>query len=608
MPRLFACLLLLAAVCAAAGKPSTDPADAKAARAAFDRGVEFHNQQQLDLALEQFERAWHLEPANSDYAVAGAITREQLVSAHLRSGNDLLLAGQRVPALAEFRAALELDPGNAFARQRMSDALDEYAPERIRQLQVVAESNEVEIEPAEGVRSFHYRGDAHGLYEFIGRAFDLDVAFDASFPQGSVKFDVDNADFITAVGLAGQATRTFWTAVTDHQILVAADTTDMRRQMEHSSQRTFYLPGAAPGEITEVVNVFRTMFDIRFIVPSASQSLITVRAPKPVLDAATDWLERLDPSRPQVLLDINAYEVDRTVMRNFGVNLPLQFQIFNIPSSALDILKLPNVQDAIQKIIANGGLTPANLQAIQALLAQFQSLQGSPFLAQNFFAVGGGLTLFGVQVSPVTIIASLNDSRVSHLQHVTLRAAQGSATTFHIGDRYPVITSSFSAAAANPQLSAVLPSATGTPLPTFSYEDLGISLKATPQVFTHDLPASDLPASDREDAVGLQLEMNVRALTGQSFNGVPLISNREYRGAIQLRDGEPAVITSMVSFNESSSLSGLPGFSYAPLLSTLSSTKNKQRSETQIMLVITPHILRARESGALNEQWIPRAH
>jgi Flp pilus assembly secretin CpaC len=361
-------------------------------------------------------------------------------------------------------------------------------------------------------------------------------------------------------------------------------------------------------ELTEVVNVFRTMFDIRFIVPAPSQSLITVRASQPVLDAATDWVERLDSSRPQVLLDINAYEVNKSVMRTFGVNLPLQFQIFSIPASALDILKLPNIQDAIQKIIANGGLTPANLQAIQALLAQFQSLQGSPFLSQNFFAFGGGATLFGVLVPPATVVASLNDSRVSHLQHVTLRAAQGSTTIFHIGDRYPVITSSFAAASANPQLSAVLPQATGTPLPTFSYEDLGISLKATPQVFTHDLPASDLPAGDREDAVGLQFEMNVRALTGQSFNGVPLISNREYKGAIQLRDGEPAVITSMVSANESSSLSGLPGFAYTPLLSTLVSTRNKQKSDTQIMLVITPHILRARQTGSPNEQWIPRAH
>ena len=72
------------------------------------------------------------------------------------------------------------------------------------------------------------------------------------------------------------------------------------------------------------------------------------------------------------------------------------------------------------------------------------------------------------------------------------------------------------------------------PFPSVSYEDLGLNLKVKPVIHG-------------DGAVSLQLELQVRSLTGQSHNGVPVISNREYKGSISLSDGEPAVVAGEIS-------------------------------------------------------------
>ena len=83
----------------------------------------------------------------------------------------------------------------------------------------------------------------------------------------------------------------------------------------------------------------------------------------------------------------------------------------------------------------------------------------------------------------------------------------------------------------------------------------------------------------------------MRSLTGQSANGVPVISNREYKGSINLKDGEPAVVAGEVSQNDTLSMSGIPGFGYVPLLNQAMVNNTKQHETDELMIVMTPHIL-----------------
>ncbi len=128
------------------------------------------------------------------------------------------------------------------------------------------------------------------------------------------------------------------------------------------------------------------------------------------------------------------------------------------------------------------------------------------------------------------------------------------------------------------------------PFPSVSYEDLGLNVKAKPTIHG-------------DGAIGLQLEMQVRSLTGQSANGVPVISNREYKGSINLKDGEPAVVAGAVSHNDQLSMGGIPGLGAIPLLNQAMVTNTKQEDDDELMIVITPHIL-AEINRTTPEIWI----
>jgi general secretion pathway protein D len=174
---------------------------------------------------------------------------------------------------------------------------------------------------------------------------------------------------------------------------------------------------------------------------------------------------------------------------------------------------------------------------------------------------------------------SLNESWARSLEHMTLRASQGNDATFHVGTRYPILNASYAPIFNSPQIAQVIGNQSYVaPFPSVSYEDLGLNVKVKPTIH-----------GDRD--VSLNIELQVRSLTGQSTNGVPVISNREYKGSINLRDGEPAVVAGQVSRTDQRSLSGLPGIGVLPVLSSVVSDNTKSEEEDELMIIITPHVV-----------------
>src|SRR5262249_20771667 len=148
-----------------------------------------------------------------------------------------------------------------------------------------------------------------------------------------------------------------------------------------------------------------------------------------LLEGATKFLENLDVSRPQVMLEVNVYEINHTFMRNIGLHIPNQFNLFNIPVAALTALGGQNIQDLINQLISGGGINQANSQAISSLLAQLQNQQNSLF-SQPLATFGGGLTLFGLSLDTLSAQLSLNESSVRSLEHAYLRVSHGNDATF----------------------------------------------------------------------------------------------------------------------------------------------------------------------------------
>ncbi len=571
---------------------SVSSRELKQAGKEFSRGLQYQRGKKTESAFRAFERASSLVPSDMEYATAREIARQQLVLEQLKRGNELMAEQKNAEAVAAFRHAVQLDPSNNFALQRLQDSAGSASPLRRSALPVVERSDTIEIQPRRERRSFHLRGDARQIIEQVAAAYGLTAYFDESAEPRQLRFDVDDTDFRTAVNLATMMSKTFWTPLSSTQLLVAADRADLRQRFDRMGLRTFYVPDAhTPQELNELVNLFRTIFDVRFVTQNAAAFTITVRAPQRVLEAAIRFFEALDNSRPQIMLEVQVFEVNHSMLRALGLDMPLQWSAFNLTSEALALLGQSNIQSLINQLIASGGINQANSTALSALLAQVQNQQNS-LLQQPFATFGGGSTLFAIPWSPTTVNFSLNESRVTSLEHVTLRAAQGNAATLRIGSRFPILNAIFSPIFNTPAIAQVIQTQSfQAPFPSFNYEDLGITVRATPQVH-----------GTKE--VTLKLELQIKSLSSQSLNGVPVISNKEYNGGLRIANGESGVVVGMLAESEQDALQGIPGVASIPGLNQIAARHSKQRSATELLVVITPHIVRSAETGQ-SAIWLP---
>jgi type II secretory pathway component GspD/PulD (secretin) len=198
----------------------------------------------------------------------------------------------------------------------------------------------------------------------------------------------------------------------------------------------------------------------------------------------------------------------------------------------------------------------------------------------------------GLSLDQLSAALSMNQSSVQQLDHVQLRASQAKEATFKLGSRYPILNSSYGLGISNPLISKALGNlASNSVFPTVSYEDIGLTLKAKPLIH-------------RNSDVAMELELEFRTLGAMAANGNPIISNREYKGGILLKEGEPAVVAGMITESDQKSMSGLPVFSTIAGLGALASQRTHQEEADELLILITPHIVRSPESSESPEIWI----
>lgn len=579
---------------AGASCPTPSAEETKQAAEKFQHALKLQKSGKHEEALLAFEDAARLSPRNVEYLTAREISRQQLVYQHLQQGNELTLLQKPVAAAVEFRQALYLDPSNTFAQERLREALDTSAPKREGPLRFSDDTGPITVRPKADRAAFHYRGDTRGLLTQVAQAFGVKTKIDESVRARPVRFDLDSADFAIAMGAAAKVTHTFWVPLAANQIFIADNTRANHQTYDRMVMRTFYLSDITSAqELTEIVNVLRTLFEIRFITQQAGNFSIAVRGPQPAVEAATTFLEASSMQRPQVMLDVQVFQVSHSLAREIGLDLPLQWSMFNISPSLLASLGAStgtNIQDLIDQLFASGGINQSNTTALTALLAQLQSQQTSIF-RDPVATFGKGISMFGVPFLPASANFSFDESNLRSLQHVSIRAGQNLPATIRIGTRYPILNATFAPIFNSSALTSVIGSGNFVqPFPSFTYEDLGVNLKATPRV------QGDL-------SVSLDLELQIRSLSAASLNGVPVIANREYKGNVIIANGQMAAVVGAMDQSDSRVLKAPIGIGQIPVLGRALSNESVERREDELLIVITPHVIRAPETGA--RAWIP---
>lgn len=568
---LFFCLACMAAdkPRSAVPNPGVSKEDKKAAEKEFKDAQDLQRAGKPDDALVAVLKAQELMPGNVEFMTMGEMLRQQIVGEHMEAGNHLAAAGDPTGAAQRFRLALSIDPQNAYAAQRLHDVEPpDGDAEHKHVLQLLASVDQINLQPAPGRKNFHLQGDTRQLYTQIGAAFGVSMEFDQNLTSRVIRFDLDNVDFYTAADIAGKMTKAFWSPISSNAAMVASDTVETRKQYERLALRTFYVGNvSAQTDLNDLVNVMRTIFDMKFVSVQPGQNTITVRAPRDQVEAAASMLDNLMDAKPEIVLNVQEYEIDTDRTRDMGLNLPTSFQVFNIPSEIRRVLG-SDAQSVIDQLNRTGHIDPSTISP-----SALANLAGSPLLGP-FLIFGKGNGLTGITAPPISAKLAFNSSIATNLEAMTLRAIDGEAATFRIGTKFPIVNSTFS----NVALSTRGQIQVGN-TPQFTYEDLGITLKATPHYHANG-------------DITLVTDLKIEGLGTQQINSIPDITSRSYVGTITVHDGEQSVITGLLSEQELRSIQGFPILSNLPGLKTVLGSNSKERIHNEILIVITPHVVR----------------
>jgi len=201
----------------------------------------------------------------------------------------------------------------------------------------------------------------------------------------------------------------------------------------------------------------------------------------------------------------------------------------------------------------------------------------------KFLAFGGGASIIGIGLAGSEFFATYSNSSSRKIFDSTIVVSNGQTANFHVGDQYPIPQAISAASIQSPSIY--------NPIGPINFVDLGLVLKLTPKI-----------ASD--GAIAIDVEAGVKALGTQTFNTVPSVLQREYKGNVLVREGESAVIAGLDSDAQSVTRNGLAGLSQIPGLNQALSENTRDTQTSNTLIVIKPTVTRLPVSPDLSPQYL----
>jgi general secretion pathway protein D len=534
---LLVCTVILAVQSAPAAKGSS----------LSSKGADAEAREDYEAAYTFYNDAYQHDPKNLEYRAATMRTRVLAGSQHVHRGQLLREEGKLEEALTEFRKAAVIDPASFIAQQEirrtlvMIDAAKAKASMPVRtseptELQKRLESAipPVELTPlSSALISIKLTGDAKTIYQTVGRLAGINVVFDPEYTSHSINVDLVSVSLPQALEILGYQSKTFWRALTPNTILISPDSIAKRKESEQNILMTYYLTNLAqPADLTEVTGLLRTTLELTKVTAVPSLNAIIVRGTPDQVAIAGKLIDDMDKAKPEVVIEVAVIQITRDRLRNLGTTLPTSATVTMSAGGA------------------SGSATLSSLQTINS-------------------------NNFTVTLPTATVTALFSDSKGKLIQNPQIRATDGQKATLKIGERVPIATGVSSSTLTSSALTQT----------QFQYIDVGVNIDITPHVHANN-------------DITLKISLDISAVDSeQSVGGVtqPVIGQRKIEHEIRLKEGEANVLAGMLEDTNSDSSSGWPLLGQIPILRYLFASRNTDRNQSEVVFVVTPHLVRAPE-------------
>jgi general secretion pathway protein D len=518
-----------------------------AASGAMRAGRQAERLEDHDRAVVEYTRALRDQPDNRDARLALDRAKLRASLEHFGRGRRLSNAGRLEESLVELQMASELNPGNGDIDQELSSVRNQ-----LRNKVAVAREGKTQLETLiERTRGMEAPGNdlpddaklpasvtfrdatSRDVFTALARFANVNVTFDPTFRDQPITIDLRDSTLEAALQAVSTATRSFYRVTAPRTITVVPDTPAKRREYEEEVLRTFYLSNA---DLKETLDLLRIVVDLRRVAAVAATNAISIKDTPERVAAAGRLISAIDKARPEVVIDVELLEVDRTRLREYG--LQLASPASTGPTGINGVASIPD---------------PTTLRDLRNLTQANVFLSNLPSLYFRLLK---------------------QDGNTRTLANPQLRTSEGIAATARFGERVPVPVTTFA------------PIATGgvaqQPITSFNYENIGVNIDITPR--TH-----------HDDEVSLALRIEVSSISGTGFGGLPTFGNRSINTVIRLRDGETNLLAGLIRDDERRVLSGVPGLSDLPIVGRLFAHSKRETQETDIVMTLTPRIVRVLE-------------
>lgn len=489
-----------------------------------------------DEAQAIYLRAQKIDPSNPrvrDGLIA--LDNERRVAARLSEAKALIERKDAAGAERVLRDLLSKAPSHAEARRLLARLrADAPAADAPPQALSAALSKPITLD----FRDIQIKQ----VFDVIARTAGVNFVFDKDVRSDTrVTIMVRNASIDEVMKLILTTNQLERKLLNDNTLMIYPDTPAKARDYQDLVTRSFYLSNA---DVKQAQTLIRTLVKTKDIFVDEKLNLVIIKDTPNAVRLAERLIESLDMAEPEVMLDVEVLEVTRSRLLELGLRFP-------------DQIGYGRLQNDLTTTIVNNGVTQTNTVPGGSLAEGYIDLRNRQ-----------GLTSF-IANPAVTLNLRSEAGDGNTLANPRIRVKNREKAKIHIGDKLPVFTTT---STANVGVAA-----------SVSYLDVGLKLDVEPNVYLED-----------EVAIKVNLEVSSvsREVTGPANSLAYQIGTRSASTVLRLRDGETQVLAGLISDEERSSANRLPGLGDIPAVGRLFSSQRDNNSKTEIVLLITPRIVR----------------
>lgn len=298
---------------------------------AFKKGDRAFITKDWDMAVEHYRKAIQSDPTNPRYRLSLSKALIEASNSHTERGGEFLDQNELKLALVEYQKALDLNPENSRAKKGKSELLRKIEQDRMKS----AEKTEIEkikerakrkpmekpmLGPSsETLINLKFKdADLKQIFETLQKVSGINILFDESFKSKNASIDFLNITFKEAMERLLLVSGLFYKVIDEESIIIVPDTPAKRKDYEDLMLRTFYLSNA---DVNQVQSLLRTLAEIKTIAVNPDLNTISIREPQERIEIAEKIIASQDKSKAELLIDVEILEVNKSRMAEYGIEL-----------------------------------------------------------------------------------------------------------------------------------------------------------------------------------------------------------------------------------------------------------------------------------------------